>query len=108
VPGVPAQAEVYRPRPQTLWQLSDAIARLRQLLDALPNGSPLMAFLPEVDGTEPQRVLRGRVAVSSTPVAALELARERLGARSGCLWTPIRVRHRDDHSAVQDAVGPLA
>jgi hypothetical protein len=82
--------------------------RLRQLLDALPNGSPLMAFLPEVDGTEPQRVLRGRVAVSSTPVAALELARERLGARSGCLWTPIRVRHRDDHSAVQDAVGPLA
>ena len=34
----------------TLWQVSDAIARLRQLLNALPDGSPLMAFLPEVDG----------------------------------------------------------
>jgi chromatin segregation and condensation protein Rec8/ScpA/Scc1 (kleisin family) len=89
---VPAQAEVYRPRPPTLGQVSDAIARLRQLLDALLDGSPLMAFLPEVDGTEPQRVLRGRVAVSSTPVAGLELARagvlaldqEAPGRRSGC------------------------
>ena len=106
---VPAQAELYRPRPATLWQVSDAIARLRQLLDALPDGSPLMAFLPEVDGIEPERVLRGRVAVSSTLVAGLELARAgALALDQDAPWTPIRVLHRDDHSAVQGAVGPLA
>jgi segregation and condensation protein A len=106
---VPAQAELYRPRPPTLWQVSDAIARLRQLLDALPDGSPLMAFLPEVEGTEPERQLRGRVAVSSTLVAGLELARAGvLALDQNAPWTPIRVRHRDGYSAVQGAVGPLA
>ncbi len=106
---VPAQAELYRPRPPTLWQVSDAIARLRQLLDALPDGSPLMAFLPEVEGTEPERELRGRVAVSSTLVAGLELARAGvLALDQDAPWTPIRVRHRDGYSAVQGAVGPLA
>jgi hypothetical protein len=62
------QAEVYRPWQPRFWRVSDAIARLRQLLDALPDGSPLIAFLPKVDGTEPDRVLRSRVAVSSTLV----------------------------------------
>jgi hypothetical protein len=63
---VPAQAEVYRPRPPTLWQVSDAIA-------------------------------------------GLELARAGVVALDrDAPWTPIRVLHRDDHSAVQGAVGPLA
>jgi hypothetical protein len=100
---VPAQAEVYRPWP-TFWRVSDAIARLRQLLDALPDGSPLIVFLPKVDGTEPDRVLRSRVAVSSTLVAGLERAR----AESGGALEPIQVLHRDDHRAVQVAFGPLA
>jgi hypothetical protein len=87
--GVPAQAEVCRPWQPTFWRVSDAIAWLRQLLDGLPDGSPLVAFLSKVDGTEPERVLRGRVAVSSTLVAGLELARAGVVAlNQEAPWTP--------------------
>jgi segregation and condensation protein A len=95
---VPDQADAYRPRPPPLWQVSDAIARMHQLLGALPDGSPLTAFLPTVDGTEPGRALRRRVAISSTLVAGLELARAgSLALDQDMPWTPIRVQHRDDH-----------
>ena len=92
-----------------LWQVSDAIARIRQLLGALPDGSPLTAFLPEVDGAEPGRALRRRVAVSSTLVASLELARTgTLALDQDAPWTPIRVQHRDDrHCRIGDSE-PLA
>ena len=106
---VPAQAEVYRPWQPKFWRVSDAIARLRQLLDALSDGSPLIAFLPKVDGTEPDRVLRSRVAVSSTLVVGLERARAGVVTlNQEAPWTPTRVLHRDDHRAVQVAFGPLA
>jgi segregation and condensation protein A len=89
---VPEQAEAYRPRPPMLWQVSDAIAHMRRLLGALPDGSPLTAFVPKDGGVEPGRALRCRVAVSSTLVAGLELA------RAGALaldqpepWVSIRV-----------------
>ena len=72
---VPEQADADRPRRAPLWQVSDAIARMRQLIGALPEGSPLTAFLPTVDGADPACALRHRVAVSSTLVAGLELAR---------------------------------
>ena len=95
---VPDQADAYRPRPPPLWQVSDAIARMHQLLGALPDGSPLTAFLPTVGGTEPGRALRRRVAISSTLVAGLELARAgSLALDQDMPWTPIRVQHRDDH-----------
>ena len=90
---VPEQADADRPRPPPLWQVSDAIARMRQLLGALPDGSPLTAFLPEVGGAEPGRALRRRVAVSSTLVAGLELARTgTLALDQDAPWTPIRVQ----------------
>jgi segregation and condensation protein A len=95
---VPEQADADRPRPPPLWQVSDAIARLRQLLGELPDGSPLVAFLPNVGNAEPGRVLRCRVAVSSTLVAGLELARAgALALDQDAPWTPIRVKHPDDH-----------
>jgi segregation and condensation protein A len=93
---VPEQADVDSPRPAPLWQVSAAIARMRQLLGALPDGSPLTAFLPEIDGAEPGRALRRRVAVSSTLVASLELARTgTLALDQDVPWTPIRVQPRD-------------
>jgi segregation and condensation protein A len=89
---VPEQAETYRPRPPALWQVSDAIAHMRQLLGALPEGSPLTAFVPEDRGVEPGHVFRCRVAVSSTLVAGLELARAgELALDQHAPWTPIRV-----------------
>jgi segregation and condensation protein A len=97
---VPEQADAYRPRPPPLWQVSDAIARMRQLLGALPKGSPLTDFLPTDGGVEPGRSLRCRVAVSSTLVAGLELARAgTLALDQDAPWTSIRVQHRDDHKA---------
>ena len=88
---VPAQADAYRTRPPPLWQVSDAIARMRQLLGLLPDGSPLTDFLPTVGGAEPGRTLRRRVAVSSTLVAVLELARAgTLALDQDAPWTPIR------------------
>ena len=93
---VPEQAGVYRPRPPPLWQVSDAIARLRQLLGELPDDSPLTAFVPNVGNAEPGRALRCRVAVSSTLVAGLELARAgALALDQDAPWTPVRVQQRD-------------
>ena len=95
---VPEQADADRPRPPPLWQVSDAIARLRQLFGELPDGSPLTAFLPNIGSAETARALRCRVAVSSTLVAGLELARTgALALDQDAPWTPIRVKHTNDH-----------
>ena len=97
---VPEQADADRSRPLPLWQVSDAIARMRQLLGALPDGSPLTAFLPKVDSADPGCALRHRVAVSSTLVASLELARTgTLALDQDVPWTPIRVQHQDHQLA---------
>jgi segregation and condensation protein A len=106
---VPDQADAYRPRPPPLWQVSDAIARMRQLLGALPDGSPLMDFLPTVGGAEPGRTLRSRVAVSSTLVAGLELARAgTLALDQDAPWTSIRCSIGMTINAVLGDTVPLA
>ena len=100
---VPEQADTYRPRPLPLWQVTDAIARMRELLGVLPGGSPLTAFLPESGGAEPGRGLRCRAALSSTLVAGLELARAgAVALDQDRPWTPIRVQHRDGRNAVPE------
>ena len=105
---VPDQADAYRPRPPPLWQVSDAIARMRQLLGVLPDGSPLTAFLPTVGGVEPGRTLRSRVAVSSTLVAGLELARAgTLALDQDAPWTSIRCSTGMTISAALGDSGPL-
>jgi chromatin segregation and condensation protein Rec8/ScpA/Scc1 (kleisin family) len=66
---------------------------MRQLLGALPDGSPLTAFLPEVDGADSARALRSRVAISSTLVAGLELVRTgTVALDQDAPWTSIRVK----------------
>jgi segregation and condensation protein A len=94
---VPEQADADRRRPPPLWQVNNAIARMRQLLGALPDGSLLMAFLPEVDGAEPGSATRRRAALSSTLVASLELARSgALALGQDAPWASIRVQRRDE------------
>jgi segregation and condensation protein A len=76
-----------------LWTVSDAIARLRELLVALPDGSPLCAFLPHL-GADPARPLRCRAALASTLLAGLELARDgALALDQEAAWRPIHL-HR--------------
>ena len=93
-----AVAETYRPRPPPLWRVTDALARLDQLLGGLPDGSPLAAFLPAIGGEDPGRTLRCRAAVSSTLIARLERARDgALTLNQAAAWTPILVRRLDGH-----------
>jgi segregation and condensation protein A len=71
--GRPEEA-VYRPPLPRLWLAIDAIARIRALLAASPEGGSLSLFLPSLAAAA-DRPLRARAAVASTLMAALELAR---------------------------------
>jgi segregation and condensation protein A len=74
----------WRPEPLPLWRVPDALARLRRMLPALPEGGmPLERFLPETMGDDgPDAALRRRAALASTLLAALELEREGSAALS--------------------------
>jgi segregation and condensation protein A len=74
----------WRPEPLPLWRVPDALARLRRMLPALPEGgTPLERFLPEMGADEaPGAALRRRAALASTLLAALELEREGSAALS--------------------------
>ncbi|WP_419897513.1 segregation and condensation protein A [Roseomonas sp. USHLN139] len=67
LPRGEAFAATYRPPPQDLWRVPEALAHVRQLLPGLEAPRALTAFLPP---------RRRSGALSSTFVAALELARE--------------------------------
>jgi segregation and condensation protein A len=87
---LPEQPDAYHPKQAPLWQVNDAIARMRQLLGALPDGSPL----PTVGGAEPGRTLRCRWRYPAR-LASLELARAgTLAVDQDVPWTPIRCSTR--------------
>jgi segregation and condensation protein A len=74
---LPEGAQAYRPRPPPLWRVSDAIGRILAQLDLVPEeGAPLADFWPEVAVAEPQQDAWRRVAVATTFLAGLELARD--------------------------------
>lgn len=72
--GRPQDAPCYRPAPPDLWRVGDALARLRRMLAAQPEGGVLPLFLPPV-APGPNVDRKARAAVASTFVAALELSR---------------------------------
>jgi segregation and condensation protein A len=103
------QAAAYRPRPPPLWRVTDALPHIRRLLAALPDGTPLAALLPPVDGDAPDKALRCRAAVASTLVGGLELARD--GAvvlDQEAAWTEIRISGPKDRVAGPDDDAVLA
>ncbi len=68
-------AETYRLPPRTLWPVPASIARIRERLTVLPDGSALTSFLPDLE-VEEVGSFRGRSALASTFAASLELARD--------------------------------
>jgi len=103
----PPLQRTYVPRPRILWGVADAIARLRALIGAVPDGAELAQFLPphlfamgapaedpaatptELPGGLP---LQRRGAVAATLMGALELAREaRIHLRQENPFGPILV-----------------
>ena len=72
--GRPQPAPPYRPTIPVLWRVADALARIRALLAAQPEGGDLRSFLPAIADAH-HRPLQARAAVASTLIASLELAR---------------------------------
>ena len=70
-----AAAAVYRPPIPNLFRVPDALVRMRARLAEIIGAEPLEAFLPRMPQTTTNRELLARSAVSSTFMAALELAR---------------------------------
>jgi segregation and condensation protein A len=101
------QATALRPRPPPLWTASDALAHLTRLLDVLPDGSSLTAYLPDVPQNAPTRVLRCRAAIASTLIAGLERARDgALVLDQDADWMPIRVTRRADGNPLPGDAAP--
>lgn len=88
-PGI--SEPVYRVEALDLWRVQDALARVRALLTEHPQGGDMLAFLPRLPES-PNRVQQAKAAVSSTLLAALELARAgELRLEQTALFTPILV-----------------
>jgi chromatin segregation and condensation protein Rec8/ScpA/Scc1 (kleisin family) len=73
---LPAWERVYRSNPPPLWRVPDALAQMRRLLAAKPQGAALETFLPSGEGQGPTAQLQRRAAIASTLVAGLELCRD--------------------------------
>jgi|tagenome__1003787_1003787.scaffolds.fasta_scaffold20770538_2 segregation and condensation protein A len=67
-------AAVYQPPARRLFSIPDALARIRATLAVLTDSTPLTEFLPRLPTDVADRPLVARSAVSSTLLAALELA----------------------------------
>jgi segregation and condensation protein A len=75
--GEPDEAvAIYRPPIPDLFRVPDAIVRMRTRLAEVANMEPFEAFLPRMPRIIANRGLVARSAVSSTFMAALELARK--------------------------------
>jgi segregation and condensation protein A len=101
------QAAALRPRPPPMWTAGDALRRFARLLPERPDGGPLAGFLPTIPRDAPARALRCRVAVATTLLAGLELARDgTVWLEQAADWTPIQVTGRANGEAV-DHFPPL-
>jgi segregation and condensation protein A len=82
----------YRPIPPGLWRISDALQRITELLQQHPTGLPLERCLPPIPPHADQRPLKLRVALASTFVAGLEMARDgAVGIRQEHPFGPVRL-----------------
>ena len=96
-------AEAYRLPPRTLWPVPVSIARIRERLAVLPDGSALTSFLPDLK-VETVGDFRVRSALASTFAASLELARGgRLRLDQAEAWQTILVSWQADETSRADA-----
>ncbi|HUZ64844.1 MAG TPA: segregation/condensation protein A [Acetobacteraceae bacterium] len=90
---------VYRPPWQDLHRPPEARQRILALLDALPDGAALEAFLPAAEAEQQisaHASVRRRSAWASTLLAGLELAREgTIALTQEGAFTPVHLRRAD-------------
>ena len=102
LPPEPPEAS-HPPRPR-FWTPYQALARMRQFVAGLPDGSDLLLFVPQLAPDLPALSLRTRVAVCSTLVAGLELARgAEIRLQQAETWGAVTVHAAVGMSAEQDA-----
>lgn len=90
----------YRPKPRRLWTVQEAIARLGQVMGELPSWAVLQRFLPEDAALD---TVERRVALASTLIASLELARGgALELRQDRAFGPIMLRRAEATGEVVD------
>lgn len=86
-------AEVYQPRRVVQWTPHQAMTRIESMLEKNPQGGDLLGFVPRLPPELPNRETSVRVAIASTLIGGLELAREaRVQLRQGVLFGPIAVQ----------------
>jgi len=98
-------AEEYRPRRVVHWTPHQAITRIETMLGELPDGGELLGFVPKLPADMADREQAVRVAIASTLIAGLELAREgRVLLRQDASFQPIAVQAADQATrAVQES-----
>ena len=86
-------AEVYQPRRVVQWTPHQAMTRIESMLDRNPGGGDLLGFVPKLPAELPNRPTSLRVAIASTLIASLELAREaRVQLQQEVSFGPIAVQ----------------
>jgi hypothetical protein len=91
---LPPDSQAYQLHPVPFWSISDAAARIGLLLDGLPEGARLEAFVPAISAST-SRALRCCAAVASTFVAGLELSGDGgLALDQEIAWRAIHLRRR--------------
>lgn len=88
--------EVYRPRRAVYWTPHQAMTRIETMLGELPDGGDLLGFVPKLPAKMVDRAHIVRVAIASTLIAGLELAREgRVSLGQDNAFEPIAVQSRE-------------
>ena len=94
----------YQPAPVELWRVPEAIAWITWLLVQQPAGLQLTQCLPAIAAAAADRPLRLRVALASTLLACLELAREGvLEIEQASAFGPVMLKARAGATNQQDA-----
>jgi segregation and condensation protein A len=84
--------EVYRPRRLIDWTPQQAMDRIQSMLQDQSSGADLLAYVPKLPEGFPDRVSNLRIAIASTLVAGLEMARTaRIHLHQASPFEPIRV-----------------
>ncbi len=86
----------YRPKPRKLWSVPDAINRLSRALGEFPSWAVLQRFLPDGEFGASLDTVERRVALASTLIAGLEMARGgALELRQDRAFGPILLRRAE-------------
>jgi segregation and condensation protein A len=85
-------AQVYQPRGIVEWSPHQAMTRIQAILEKHPQGGDLLGFVPRLPDKLPNPIRSLRVAISSTLMAGLEMARSaQVHLRQEAPFAPIMI-----------------